>query len=173
MHQLDGLLQTGLSGHGQQSLVFDPVCFIPDTFVLSQVLCKFVCHVDAALPIDGIVNRIPQRGYFTVNAAEGALVHRGRVHLTHHSPDVGILGREVQDCGLIIIVTGVVEKAFAHLQFDWGAKAVKVRHYTPTPIDFLEVVAGLYITPAGEYAVKILLMLLAEHLQQRILKRTA
>ena len=78
-----------------------------------------------------MANEMCIRDSFTVNAAEGALVHRGRVHLTHHSPDVGILGREVQDCGLIIIVTGVVEKAFAHLQFDWGAKAVKVRHYTP------------------------------------------
>ena len=144
---------------------------MPALLFLRQVCCEFACHADTALLVDGIVNGIPQRGDLTVDTAEGALVRRGRVYLSHCPPDVGVLSREVQDGGLIVVIAGVIKVSLAHLQHHWGAWVGEAEHFT-LPIYLFEVTARLRIAPAGKHAAVFLLVLFPQQLQQSLPKIT-
>ena len=94
---------------------------------------------------------------------EGTLLCRNGIHSSHCPPDTGIHRREIQHRGFIVIVLGIIEKAFGDLQHHRGSGAVEVCHFAgAVHIDRLDLAAQFHIAAISEHTAMILLMLLTQ-----------
>ena len=94
---------------------------------------------------------------------EGTLLCRNGIHSSHCPPDTGIHRRESQHRGFIVIVLGIIEKAFGDLQHHRGTGSVEVGHFArAVHIDRLDLTAQFHIAAISKHAAMILLMLFSQ-----------